>query len=305
MEKYAPYLAGIGFASIFGFSFLFTREALDHIAPFHLLGLRFATAVAAMALLRLLGLVRFSVNRSGVLALLPLAAFQPLLYFACETIGVQLTSASQAGMMIAMVPVFVAIMAAVVLKEPPSGRQVPFIIVSVGGVVFIALMQNTDLSGQTLGTLALMGAVFAGAAYSIASRHAARRFKPIETTWVMMVTGAVVFNLIAIAQHLAAGQLASYFSPLSLVWPAVAYLGLLSSVLAFFLINFSLTRLTAPQSAVFANLVTVIAVAAGVLLRGENFFWYHALGASAIILGVWGTNHFGRKAVIKGVKPPV
>ncbi len=303
MDKYAPYIAGVGFATIFGFSFLFTREALDHIAPFHLLGLRFATAATAMGLLRLAGVLRFKVSLSGAVALLPLAAFQPLMYFACETISVQLTSASQAGMMIAVVPVFVAILAALVLKEPPKARQLPFIILSVAGVLFIALMQNSNLSGHTLGTLALLGAVFAGACYSIASRHAARTFTPLQTTWVMMVIGAVVFNAVALMQHLFAGNLAQYFAPMPVVWPAVAYLGLLSSVVAFFLINFSLSRLTAPQSAVFANLVTVIAVAAGVVLRGEDFFWYHALGATAIILGVWGTNHFGRQVHATKIKP--
>ena len=68
------------------------------------------------------------------------------------------------------------------------------------------------------------------------------------------------------------------------------YLGVLSSVVAFFLINYTLTRLKASQSAVFTNLVTVITVFAGVLIRKETFDIGQALGAIVIILGVWTAN---------------
>jgi drug/metabolite transporter (DMT)-like permease len=54
--------------------------------------------------------------------------------------------------------------------------------------------------------------------------------------------------------------------------------------------NYTLTRLKASQSAVFANLVTVITVVAGVALRGEPFDLPQALGAVVIVAGVWIAN---------------
>ncbi|HBI55891.1 MAG TPA: hypothetical protein DDY38_03570, partial [Firmicutes bacterium] len=110
--------------------------------PFHLLGLRFAAAVLTLILLRLLGIVTIKVTWPQFKALLPLAFFQPILYFPFETLGVQLTSSSQGGMMIAAIPIFVTILAAVVLKERPRPLQYPFILASVGGVIFIMAMQN-------------------------------------------------------------------------------------------------------------------------------------------------------------------
>jgi drug/metabolite transporter (DMT)-like permease len=293
MQKYKPYLAGLGYASIFGFSFIFTRGALDHVAPYHLLGLRFAAAFLFLNLLKLLGLVRVKVTPAHIKALLPLAFFQPLLYFSAETFGVQLTSSSHAGMMIAVIPIFVTILAAIILKERPRPTQIPFILASVGGVMLIMAMQKQNGSGSSfLGSILLIVAVLAAACYNIASRRASARFAPIQITWVMMLVGAVAFNLIALGQCAAAGSLTLYFEPLPLVWPAVAYLGILSSVTAFFLNNFALSKLPAAQSAVFSNLVTVIAVTAGVLFRNEPFYWYHAAGAAAILVGVWGTNWF-------------
>src|SRR5690554_2360245 len=127
MRNALPYIAGFGFATIFGFSFMFTRGALEHIDPFHFLGLRFATAVAVLALLRAVKLIKLSISWADYKVLLPLAIFQPLLYFSAETMGVQMTSSSQAGMMIAVILIFVTILAAVVLKEKPNPGQIPFI----------------------------------------------------------------------------------------------------------------------------------------------------------------------------------
>ncbi len=293
MIRYLPYLAGIGVALTWGFSFMFTRGALDYLAPFHLLGLRFAAAVAAMSLLRILGIINIKVVPRDYFNLLPLAFFQPILYFATETTGVLLTSASYAGMMIAIIPIFVAILAVLVLREYPNRLQVFFIIASVAGVIFIIYMDTQSIAGvNPLGTLALLGAVVAAACYNIASRKASVDYKPIHTTWVMMVVGAVVFNAISLFQHLSAGKIGIYLTPLGELWTTVIYLGVISSVAAFFMYNYVLSKVTAAQGSVFANMVTVVAIAAGVVFRGETVFWYQLVGTAAILTGVWGTNRF-------------
>ncbi len=293
MLRYLPYLAGIGVALTWGFSFMFTRGALDYLSPFHLLGLRFAAAVAAMALLRVLGIIRIKINPKDYLSLLPLAFFQPILYFSSETFGVLLTSASYSGMMIAIIPIFVAILSVFVLREYPNRLQVFFILASVSGVIFIIFMDNQSIAGvNPLGTLALLGAVAAAASYNIASRKASADYSPLQTTWVMMVVGAVIFNSIAITQHLVSGNLGIFFAPLESLWVTIIYLGVVSSVAAFFMYNYVLSKVTATQGSVFANMVTVVAIGAGVTFRGETVFWYQLVGTAAILAGVWGTNRF-------------
>ena len=160
MPKTAPYFAALGYATLFGFSFMFTRSALAHIGPFHLLGLRFALAAFLLGALQLMGIIKINLAWADYKKLLPLAFFQPLLYFAAETLCVQLTSSSYAGMMIAIIPIFVTILARIVLNERPRPLQYPFIFVSVGGVLFIMAMQNrTGLEAGGLGSILLLGAV--------------------------------------------------------------------------------------------------------------------------------------------------
>jgi len=293
LQSYLPYLAGIGVALTWGFSFMFTRGALDYLAPFHLLGLRFATAAATMGLLRITGVINIKVRLSDYISLLPLCLFLPLIYFSAETTGILLTSASYSGMMIATIPIFVAIFAVFVLREYPTRLQLLFIIASVGGVIFIIFMDTRSITGvNPLGTVFLLGAVVAAASYNIASRRASLKHPPLRTTWVMMVVGAVVFNIIALLQQVTAGEADTYLAPLAEHWTAIVYLGVLSSVAAFFMYNFVLSRVTATQGSIFANMVTVIAIAAGVIFRGEAVYWYHLIGTAAILAGVWGTNRF-------------
>lgn len=297
-----PYLAGIGSSAIFGFSFMFTKGALDKLDAWRLIGFRFLLASIVVSLLIVTRLLRVDLaprpGRSPGKDWRPLlwvALLQPIAYFLFETFGVSLTTSSQAGMLIALIPIFVIILSAILLGERPSWQQAGFIVLSVAGVMFIAWQQSAT-AGATrwLGLALIMGAVITAAFFNIGSRRASVQFTPVEVTCVMMWVGAVVFNLLAVLVHWRAGNLATFFTPLTdpQVIVALLYLGIGSSVLAFFLVNYSLSHLPASQSAVFSNLTTVVSIGAGVVFRNEPFHWFHAVGAVAILVGVWGANYF-------------
>ncbi len=293
-KKYLPILSGLGYSIIFGFSFLFTKNALTNINPFHLLAYRFSIAAITLTLLLFLGFIKISYKNKNVKILLLLVITEPVLYFIFETLGINKTTSSEAGLMISLIPVAVTILATIFLKEKPSWKQLIFIILSVLGVIFIILMKGKlDVKSNYLGLILLGGAVLSGAIYSIMSRRLSIDFKPLEITFFMMWSGAIVFNIIAIINF--DSNIKAYFLPLlefDILIPVI-YLGVLSSVTAYFLLNFTLSRIKSFQSSVFANLVTVISIIAGVTFRNEPFYWFQVVGAVVIILGVWGTNYFG------------
>lgn len=309
-----PYLAGAGFACIWGLSFMFTKGALDHLDPLRLVGFRFVIATAVVSLLAASGAVRVSLRGKDLRPLLLVSCLQPIGYFVFETAGISLTTSSQAGMMIALIPVVVAMLGAMMLKERLSPAQWACIFLSVCGVAVISAARNG--SGQAsswLGPVLLLGAVVAAALYNISARRASATFSPFEITYVMMWTGAVAFTGAAFVQQALAGSLADFLRPLGRkeVLGSLAYLGVLASVVGFLLCNYALSRLPASQAAVFGNLVTAVAIAAGVVLRGEPFAGRHLLGAAMILTGVWGTNYFAaaaraaRSAACEGAAPGV
>lgn len=295
-----PILAGMGMAVIWGFSFLFTKQSLDFTFPLQLLGFRFTAAALLLTVLKLTGVIRINLRGKPILSLLLLALFQPGIYFIGETWGVKWTSASEAGMVIALVPVAIATMAAVFLKEKLNLKQVFSIAASVLGVIIIVAAQGTLRFGEHLwGILALLLAVLAAGVYSILARHSSQKFTPLEITYVMMWVGTVIFNALGIGQSVFEGSFLAYLTPLhttSVLW-AVFYLGIISSVFAFFLSNYMYAKLPASQTAPILNLITVVSVFSGVVFRGEQFGWQQGVGITLIILGVWGTNMFGRTIV--------
>jgi drug/metabolite transporter (DMT)-like permease len=297
LNNWGIYLAGAGWSSIFGFSFLVTKSALVAFSPFELLFLRFALASLALGCLVLLGIVKLDFRGKPRLPLFLICLFQPILYFACETYGLRETASSTAGLILGALPAAVAALSVPMLREKLSLRQVLGLCASVAGVVLIVMNGKLKAGGKAeanrdsiRGVLLIVGALASAAFYNIYSRRASTRYKASETTFAMMVSGAVFFGILALVQDLARGgqSLVSRATPAA--WGAVAYLGLLSSVLAFFLVNLSLSRLKASQASVFGTLVTLVALMAGVAFRGESLGLLELAGALAIVSGVWAIN---------------
>lgn len=291
MRKIHPMIIGIIPSIIFGFSFMFTRITLEKISdPFHLLGLRFAFAALALTLCIALKLVRIDYRGKKVALLLILSSVQPIAYFTFETFGIARSTASQAGVMIAFVPVAVSLLAMLFLKERTNGKQMLFIALSILGVLII----NSDVrfsSDNMTGNLLLLGAVGSAAIYQILSRKFSTNFTPIEITFVMMWVGAIVFNIIGLSRTLQYGELIDYFVPLLNIniLGALLYLGVLSSVIAFFFMNYVLSKVQATKAAILANLTTVVAIFAGVFILHEPFNLLKLAGSIMILIGVYGT----------------
>ncbi len=304
-HRFLPILAGLCVTLIFGFSFLFSKTALQSLTPFQLLASRFTIAALCITLLVRLKVVRIQLKGKPIASLLILSIVQPILYFLFEAWGLQNAGASEAGIMLSLIPIIVTVLAAVFLKERPSKLQFFFIILSTGGVCYIVIMggllnQSPDqplFSGTLLGYLFLLGAVTSAGFYNILSRKNSIRFRPMEITFVMMWVGMVAFIGMAGIELIVTNGLdqlvAGLSNPITLI--SILYLGSLSSVMAFFLLNYMLSRLEASRSAIFGNITTIISILAGVLFLGEQLYSFHLIGSILILMGVWGTQVFRKK----------
>lgn len=298
-KKFKPYMSCIAASIIFGFSFMFSKRALDSAGPFELLSFRFGAAFLTLSVMALFKIIKIDYRNKPLKSLFALSFTHPFLYFICETYGIKFGSTLQAGIMLALIPIFVAVLAAWFLKEIPTLRQMLFIVLSVAGVMLIIAMGSSSAGTITLaGTAFLLMAVLAAAVYNILSRKLSVDFTPMEITYFMMAFGALLFNGISIAGHAMDNSLGSYFSLLAdpKFSLSIFYLGIVSSSIAFLLINYSLSKIKASENAVFSNLSTIVTILAGVAFMDEPVFWYHLAGAALILLGVWGTSYFGGAA---------
>ena len=224
-----------------------------------------------------------------------MSVFQPVLYFIFETYGIRMTTSSFSSVMIAMIPVVSMISGIFVLKEKPVLLQYLFAALSVCGVAITALEGNAEGIVTPLGIVLLIGAVIASAAYNIASRKFSDEFSVFERTYAMTVLGAVFFIFAAFTENTdnPIGIIVQFSSPDFMV--AMFYLGFVSSVIAFLLLNFANTHLPVAKTTVFANITTVVSVTAGTVFLKERLSLLTAFAVIMIITGVCGVQMCGKK----------
>ena len=228
---------------------------------------RFALAFLLLNLLRLTG--RFPVRfRSRKLWPVLLAGlFEPVLYFPCEQYGLKLTSTSFSGVMVALIPLCSLVYGAVFLHEKATWRQVVFSVLSVAGVIVLAVYATGIGAGSFLGFLITCG------------------------------MGAAAFGVLSVLEHrhdLSAVVLPMTHAPFAL---AIVFLSVVASVLSYLALNRALEVLPVARTAALINFSTVVSVLAGVLLLREPFGWVSAVASAAILVGIWGVQRFAAPAL--------
>lgn len=285
-------------AAIVGLSFLFTKIALVSAGPIDTLTYRFAVSFAAMSIPVALGRVRLNYRGKPLYPVLLLATLYPLAFFAFQAFGLERATSSEGGILHAFVPVLTMLLASVFLKERTTALQGLSIVLSGAGVAFVFLMKGGGIELSSMaGIVLLFLSCLAFAGYSVLARSLLRTYSPMEITYLMLGIGFIAFLVVSVSGHAAAGTLDRFFAPLaegSFIL-SVLYLGVLSSLVTSLTANYALSKLEASTVSVFSNLSTVVSIAAGALVLGEEIKAYHLIGSLLIIAGVIGAQRLGRK----------
>ena len=115
-------------------------------------------------------------------------------------------------------------------------------------------------------------------------------------TYLMFTVGFVFFAILAFVQFgtQTPELIVSALSESKFVI-AVLYLGALTSVGAFLLVNDSLARLPVARSSIFNCMSTIVSVLAGVIVMHDPLTPLSLIAFVLILFGVWGVNTFAAK----------
>ena len=287
-------LSALAGNAIWGFSFLFTRTALQVTAvPAVLLSMRFAIAFLIMTGMILLGKGSFRLKGKKVAPLLFLGIVEPVC-FLLETYGILYTNATVAGVVMAVSPIVSIWLAALLLHEIPSRGQLLYCMVPVVGVILITVA-GSDLGIVTpLGMILLLGNCFTAGAYRTANRKSAEEFSAFERTYAVVGISAVAFLVMAMIQL--KGDVGAYLAPLGDVsyTASLLVLSVFCSVVAYLLVNYGSGLMSVAKMATFGAISTVCSTFAGVVLLKEPVSALVLVGAALIIWGVWQVTRKGK-----------
>ncbi len=289
MKKDAATYAALIFTVLFwGLSFIGTKIALTSFSPFVCMFLRFGLAACFFIFI----FMRYGfpkINPRDHKKLILTAVFEPGLYFAFETIGLTYTSASEASIILALVPVTVMIFAHFFLRETISRTGVFGIILSLIGI-YILVTGDSGLrltfNGSFLGDLLILGSVLSASLYMVLARDLGKTLSSLEITGLQVIYGAVLFA-------------PAFFIKLpGISWQevsqqsigAIVFLAVFCTIAAFFMYNYALTRIEASRASVFINGIPVITAIGAWIILGERLTQLQIVGGIVVLLAVFTAN---------------
>lgn len=287
-RKVTASLACLGTYSIFGFSFLFSKTALELASPFTLLAYRFWAAFITMNIIMLISGKKINLKGKPVGKLLLLGAVQPVIYYTCEAYGIEKTSSSFSGIILGLIPVIGLVLGRVFLKEKSSVFHIVCALLSIIGVALTTV--GGEIRFSVPGTVLLMAAAVSSALYTVISRDISDKFSPFERTYIMFALGCVFFTAVALIQN--SHDLSAVITPVHSVSfiISVLYLAVISSVCAFLLLNYAVNYISVASVSIFSNFCTVISVLAGIFIMHDSFSPIQIVGIIIIIISVFGVS---------------
>lgn len=212
-----------------------------------------------------------------------MALCEPCLYFLFESYALTYTSASQAGIITALMPVSITLIAAIFLHERTTVAALLGFGLAVGGITLITL---ADRAGQhapnpLLGNLLEVCAVLCASGYTVVARYLSRRYSPWTLTAVQMSVGTLFFSPVFVLPSVTFPN--SWEAGPSL---AIVYLGGFVSVVAYGLYNYGLQHVPAGRAGAYVNLIPVFAVLLGWWCFGERLNPVQLGGMALVLAGV-------------------
>ncbi len=267
---------------IWGMNFAVAKRALATFDPLAFNALRYAMASLLLyAVLRRRGRVQLPAREDWGRVLF-LGILGNAVYQLVFIIGLDLTAAGSASLMLALMPVLV------LLLDVRSGtRHEPRAWLGVAASIFgVAMVSRAALrvdgTEALVGNLLLIGAAAFFAIYTQGARPLLARYGSLRTTAWTLWTGAAVIFLTGVPSLFRQ----DWGGVDTVSWAGLFYSGLLSIGLAYLLWYRSVGRIGSSRTAIYSNLTPVVALIAGTVWLGEQLTPLTIVGAALVIGGV-------------------
>lgn len=288
-----PYLAIIAAHVIWGTNFIVAKLTLQEIPPMSLAFLRFLLATLFLLPFLITQEKKTKISKSDLPTLVSIGIFMVTLNIAFFYLGLVQTSAINASILTMVIPVLSVLGAWWFLKEKVYSFNLVGILLGLAGallVIGVPLgMLGTGLSSQQLmGNLLIMLASASWVIGAIISKKMLKKYSTLTVTSVIFLVGLASFLVPALKEYLQNPQWYQQVTYLGIF--GLFFIAIASSVSAYFLFEWGLSKLGVIKADLFQYLEPIVTTTLGVFLLNESFRLPYILGALFIGLGVyWAT----------------
>ena len=259
------------------------KVAVAQFPPVPFVAMRFT--LAGLLLLALVALLDPGDRRPGRRDILSLAGVGLVGVGANNvafTLGVSMTTASETALIYAAVPIWGILLGLALGLERPTPWGILGVCLAFLGV---AVVVYGGLTGSTslLGNLLIVVATVCWGSYAVLSLPLLRKYSPLVVASYTMLFGGLGALPLALPGFLDAGLADAS----GRAWEALAYSTLLVAAFGFWAWQRGVSQVGANRVLIYQYLITLVGVAAGVVLLGESLTANKVLGGAVILLGVY------------------
>ncbi len=275
MNKHIGKLGLILVAIIWGSGFVASALALESYSAYQILAIRFTIAFLVLLVLnvkRLKELKKKTIQRGSLLGVFLFLAF------AFQTVGLQYTTPSKNAFLTAVNVVIVPFLAFLLLKKKVPFKSIVGSFVTLGGIALLSL--NSSIGSFNVGDLlTLICAIFFALQIFVTDL-----FIEKEETWSLMLLQMGSAALLSWVTLFSTGESVPVIE-IKTIMPAL-YLGLISTLLAYFLQTISQKYTTSSQAAIILSTEAFFGMLSSVIILGEKISVNMLLGAVFIFIGI-------------------
>ncbi len=232
-------------------------------------------------------------RRQDIKYLLIMGISEPCLYFIFEAKALALTSASQAGMITAMLPLLVAILAWSWLKERISRQSIAGFFLAIIGACWLSLASETSLNAPNplLGNFYEFIAMVFAAIYTVSLKHLTTNYPALFLTAFQAFIGSIFFFPFLLLPDV--GWDFNWNGTASF---AVIYLGTMITFGAYGCYNYGVSLIPASRAAGYVNLIPVFSVVLGMVILGDKLNLWQWFACALVFGGVWLSSSSGKSS---------
>jgi len=277
---FLPVLALTAAMLLWSSAFISLKYLLDFLHPAQIVFLRMILASGCF-LLFFKQLRHFNYVRGDWFWLLIMVVAEPCLYFLFEASALQFTTAGQAGVITATLPLLVSIAAFLILKERIGRNQIAGFTIAILGCVILSLLSSSGekASNPLLGNMLEFGAMICGAIYSISVRKLSERYSAWVLTSLQAFIGAAFFAPLAFQHHFPTNMGITQ-------WGCLLYLATLVTIGAYWFYNWAVSKMPVSLAGAYINLIPVFTIFLAYLLLNERLQFGQIMACLIVFTGV-------------------
>ncbi len=295
-SKALVYIASIVAITLWGMSYIWTDKLIARNIPiFYFVFVRIFLAGVILFLFNTAYSRIKRIQKQDWPKFLLLAFFEPFIYFLCETYGLKLTgSPTLSALVIATIPIFSIGAGMVFFKEKVNFVNIIGILLSLAGIVMVAMAKGALGEHFIWGVALLLVAVISEVGHASITKSLSGNYNSQTIVMYQFLIGSVYLLPLFLWKGLDGFNKEVYFS--GDVWYPLLCLSILCSSLAFSLWVSTIKSLGVAKSSIFSALIPVAAAIIAWILGHELLNSRQWTGIAISTVGVVLSQYTMRKA---------